>query len=247
MISKERIKEFLSYTKALMDSMGLSRNRDDEYYLKYSSYKEYMRKYNDLLKLVIKEVKIGDLPVDYCILDNVPGKMDTIALQQKEFFDTTFTNLSILRAYLENMLDLKKEDIENLKYFLSSNLRKAIFNNPEKEKDIQDAIESLLIGKGLEKGIDYDRETGRVKFSNKEFVPDFVFHKLDLILEVKLSKDKARIRVIVDEINADIMAYKKEFSNQLFLIYDLGSIRDESEFRNDLDNIENISLIIVKH
>jgi hypothetical protein len=37
MISKERIKNFLSYTRALMDSMVSSRNRDDEYYLKYSS------------------------------------------------------------------------------------------------------------------------------------------------------------------------------------------------------------------
>jgi hypothetical protein len=48
----------------------------------------------------------------------------------------------------------------------------------------------LLIGRGFTKGIDYDRETGRVKVSIKEVVPDFVFPKLGLALEVKLSTDK---------------------------------------------------------
>ena len=105
----------------------------------------------------------------------------------------------------------------------------------------------LLIGRGLSKGIDYDREKGRVKVSIKEVVPDFIFHKLDLALEVKFCKDESKSKRLVDEINADIKAYSKKFSNLLFLVYDLGIIRDEDEFKRDLDNKENISVIIVKH
>jgi hypothetical protein len=56
-----------------------------------------------------------------------------------------------------------------------------------------------------------------------------------------------RIKKLADEINADIQSYGKFYSNQLFVIYDLGSIRDEDEFKKDLDNNENISLIIIKH
>ena len=51
----------------------------------------------------------------------------------------------------------------------------------------------------------------------------------------------------VDEINADIQAYGKQYSQLLFLIYDIGTIRDEDEFKNDIDNADNIQLVIVKH
>lgn len=150
-----------------------------------------------------------------------------------------------LKFQIEKGLD--EDEIFNLKGFLKNNLRKAIFDEPKDENNVQDAVESLLIGRGLSKGIDYDRERGRVKVSIKEVVPDFIFHKLNLALEVKFCKDKSKSKRLVDEINADIRAYSKKFSNLLFLVYDLGIIRDEDEFKKDLDNKENISVIIVKH
>ena len=70
---------------------------------------------------------------------------------------------------------------------------------------------------------------------------------MGLALEVKLSKTTTKSKVIVDEINADIMSYSKEYRSLLFMIYDLGSIRDESEFKNDLEVNEGISVVIVKH
>ena len=33
----------------------------------------------------------------------------------------------------------------------------------------------------------------------------------------------------------------------LFVVYDLESIRDEEEFKKDLDNNNNIRVIIIKH
>ena len=99
----------------------------------------------------------------------------------------------------------------------------------------------------MEKGVDYDREVGRVKVSIKEVVPDFILQKLGLAIEVKLSKSATKSRTIVDEINADILAYSKGYRSTLFVIYDLGSIRDESEFKNDLEIHEGVSVVIVKH
>lgn len=86
-----------------------------------------------------------------------------------------------------------------------------------------------------------------VPFFSKEYKPDFIFPKLDLALEVKLSKTKAKSKEIVDEINADIKAYSKGYNQLLFLIYDMGTIRDEMEFKNDLDNKDNIQLLIIKN
>ena len=67
----------------------------------------------------------------------------------------------------------------------------------------------MLIGRGFTKGIDYDREVGRVKVSIKEVVPDFILPKLSFAIEVKLAKTDSKAKAIVDEINADIQATKK--------------------------------------
>ena len=97
------------------------------------------------------------------------------------------------------------------------------------------------------RGKDYDREVGRVKFSAKEVVPDFIVFKLSLAIEVKFVKNAERSKKIVDEISADIASYKKSYLQLFFLIYDLGFIRDEVEFRHDLESAPNVSVIIIKH
>lgn len=52
---------------------------------------------------------------------------------------------------------------------------------------------------------------------------------------------------MVDEINADIAAYSKGYRSLFFVVYDLGYIRDEIEFRHDLETAGNVSIIVVKH
>jgi hypothetical protein len=242
---REQLKEFLVYTRALLDSMDANRLSDPENLWKYAGYKTFIRKYNQLVASV-KQLVAVDPVVDVFDIEKIPGSGDTVPLQQKEFFEMAYTCLSILKAFLENKLDLKTDEISNLKNFLLVNLRRAVFETPEKELAIQDVVEQLLIGRSLSKGLDYDRETGRVKISIKETVPDFIFPRLGLALEIKLSKDKAKSKALVDEINADIMAYRKNYSYLLFLVYDLGSIRDELEFKKDLESTEKVELIIVK-
>ena len=166
---------------------------------------------------------------------------------QKELFDSVHANVSILKAYLESKLDFKTNEVANLTNFFGVALRKAILTTPEKEIDVQNAVELLLIGRGLQKGIDYERESGRVKVSIKEVVPDFIFPKLDLALEIKLSKSKEKSAAIVDEINADIKAYSKKYHYLLFIVYDIGTIRDEMEFKQDLEFGDSVTLIVVKH
>lgn len=172
---------------------------------------------------------------------------DAFANQQKNVFDSLLANVAILRALIESSLGVKENEIENLKNFLKNNLRKAVFAIPEDEEDIQDNIEKLFIGKGWQKGLDYDREVGRVKYSIKEYKPDFIISKLGLAIDVKLSKNKEKSKKIVDEINTDIMAYSKKYSNILFVVYDLGSIKNEEEFLHDLECKDKISVVIVKH
>jgi hypothetical protein len=138
----------------------------------------------------------------------------------------------------------KTRDLGN---FVQANLRRAIFTPPSKEIEIQNAIETLIVGRGMKKGIDYDRETGRVKTSGKESIPDFIFPNLSLCLEVKLSKSADKLKALVDEINADIRAYSKRYDRQLYTVYDLGIIRDEEEFKRDLEDAPGVSVLVIKH
>lgn len=246
-MDKQILKNLLSNTKALEDAMKfIYRASDTNDILPFSNYKTFMRKYNDIALKVFKEVN-EEVIFDIYDLDKVKDWADTLKPQQKMYFDMVLGNVALLRSTIENKLDIKNEEILNLINFFNSSLRKAVLHDPENEAYIQDTIEQLLIGKGLAKGIDYDREVGRVKVSIKEYKPDFIFLKLDLALEIKISKTKSKSKEIVDEINADIQAYGKRYSQLLFLIYDVGTIRDEEEFKNDIDNKDSIQLIIVKH
>lgn len=139
-----------------------------------------------------------------------------------------------------------RNDLPSLKAFIVSNLRRAILKTPENESDIQNVLEQIFIGKGLKKGIDYDKEVGRVKVSIKEFIPDFVFSE-HIAIEVKFSKTKQKSKEIVDDINADISAYSKKYRDLLFIVYDMGTIIDENEFKHGIDNNENIQLCVIKH
>lgn len=56
-----------------------------------------------------------------------------------------------------------------------SMLRTVIFDKPQKEIEVQNAIEALLLGRGLNKGIDYDRESGKFEFSGKEYIQILLF------------------------------------------------------------------------
>ena len=121
-----------------------------------------------------------------------------------------------------------------------------MFNKPEKEIEIQNAVEALLLGRGLAKGVDYDRESGKFEFSGREYIPDFIMPKLSLCIEVKLLREGRKSRII-EEISADITAYKKEYQRQLYIVYDLGVIQNEVEFKRDIEMSEDVKVIIVKH
>lgn len=89
---------------------------------------------------------------------------------------------------MEKEIDFIDDEYTNLENFIKNKLRSSLFTQPEKEKEVQNTIEALFIGKGWNKGIDYDRETGKFEFSGKEYIPDFIVPKLNLCIEVKLLK-----------------------------------------------------------
>ena len=221
-------------------------NGDRELVGKYASYKIFMRKYNLIASEATSLLGKRNM-IETFVLENVRNSDSYTWPQQKEFFDHVLANVAMLRSLLENSLNFEEDETLNLRDFIEANLRRAVFTIPEKEVEIQNSVESLLIGRGMAKGTDYDRETGRVKTSGKESIPDFVFYNLGLCAEVKLSKSKEDLRGIVDQINADVRSYGAGYKRQLYIIYDLSSIRDEAEFKKDIESTPGVSVVVVKH
>ena len=249
MDTKEQLKGLLRNTIALQGVMrdSLSSATGDHANVgKYSSFKMFMRKYNVIAKEAFPLLQSSTM-LDAFNLDDIKGSANYTWPTQKELFDNVYTNVAMLRSLLESTIGYAEDETQNLKDFIQANLRRVVFTVPEKELEIQNSIESLIVGRRMAKGIDYDRETGRVKTSGKESIPDFIFPNLKLCLEVKLSKSRDDLRSIVDEINADVRCYGTKYERQLYVLYDLSSIRDEAEFKKDIESTPGVSVVIVKH
>ena len=81
-------------------------------------------------------------------------------------------------------------------------LRKVIHESPTREKQVQDAFETLLVGAD----IPYAREKVSFEYSSRSYRPDFTLDHIALTVEIKLCTTQDREREIVREINDDILA-----------------------------------------
>ena len=180
----------------------------------------------------------------------MPNLANTLHIQQHSLFQNVHGSMSMLCALIGSHLGSRSSSVDarKLEDFLSSSLRRATLSGePQDEAEVQDTIEKLLVGRGMAKGIDYDRETGRVKHSGKESIPDFIFRPSSTALEVKFTKSNQSRSRIVDEMNADIAAYGKVYENVIFIVYDIASITDVEEFKRDIESVQDVSVLVVKH
>lgn len=157
----------------------------------------------------------------------------------------------IKRKGIENVYEGKNptnqsSDLIKIISLIDTKLRKFIRNKPEREKEIQDALENLFIGADLDK--EFTREKETIPYSSKSYIPDFVFKKISTIVETKLCTSITKEKEIISEINDDILAYKTKYSNIIFVVYDLGSIRDQDQFRDSLEeHDEHVIVKVIKH
>jgi hypothetical protein len=122
-------------------------------------------------------------------------------------------------------------------------LRKTVRELPKTEKEIQDRFEDLLVATDIK----YLREQDRIVYSSKTYQPDFSFTEINAVLEMKLCDKAGREKAIISEINDDILAYKTKYPNVIFLIYDLGHIRDVNRFKEDVESQDGVIVLVVKH
>jgi hypothetical protein len=156
----------------------------------------------------------------------------------------------IKRKGLKNVYEGKdtspeSSEIVKILFLIDNKLRKVIRNVPDKEKEIQDGLDNIFIGANLDG--QFSREKESIIYSSKSYKPDFVFDKIDTVVEIKLCKTIDKEKEIISEINDDIVAYKTKHSNLIFVIYDLGIIRDQDQFRSSLEANSQALVRVIKH
>jgi hypothetical protein len=141
--------------------------------------------------------------------------------------------------------DTPKEASEILKIvsLIENSLRKAIRNRPTNEKEVQNALEILFIGASLE----FTREKERILYSSKTYQPDFVFDRIGTVVETKFCDRAGREKEIIGEINDYILAFKTKYPNLIFVVYDVGMIRDVNKFKESFEQKESVVVIVIKH
>jgi hypothetical protein len=171
-------------------------------------------------------------------------------------------DLEIARGLIESGIDLIKRrgmdavfegkdtpkeasEILTIVSLIENKLRKLVRDKPTKEKEINDAIENLFIGANLDG--QFTREKENIVYSSKRYVPDFVFRKIETIVECKFCDTSVKEKKIISEINDDIVAYKTKYPNLIFVVYSVGTIRDVDEFRDAIQKQGSIIVKVIRH
>jgi REase_DpnII-MboI len=208
----------------------------------YAGYPAYIDEYNRLVALTSRldpEVATFIPLVD---LQKGRNQADVPGYMWKSNAELAAVRLSTLASYLKSKLGTKEQEHEQIIDIINGNLRAAIYEDPEREREVQNALETIFRARTL----DFRREQVTVPYSTKRYIPDFTFDRIGLAVEVKLCKDKDREKLMIDEINADIKGYGGRYERIIFVVYDLGFIRDVARFSGDIEKSPGVHVLIVK-
>lgn len=208
----------------------------------YASYPVFMNRYHELYSELRTLIKITSLPIP-----KPHGWIDP-ANVVRPFWSTYLRDAIVaigqMVAYLESQLGYHEQITSQLVKDIEDKLRIIVREIPQKEKEIQDVVENLLKMKEYE----FEREKVSIPYSTKYYVPDFTFESPNVAMDIKLCDSPEDEKRIVDEINADIPAYKSKYNNLVFIVYDLGFIRDSLTFAKGTEkNNPFVYVVVIKH
>ena len=175
---QQKLEHILAMARALLASMNsvIASVPKGSSVWHFNSYEHYARQYNRLAKAVFDLIPDASDLLRYYDIDKIPGSGDTHHIQQHGIFQNVHGNLSMLCAWIDSELgnESSSSEVRSLVDFFHSSLRPAMLSgNPDREKEVQNTVERILIGRGMQKGTDYDRETGQGEIRHQRISPGF--------------------------------------------------------------------------
>ena len=210
---------------------------NSRYYLTISSYS-----WSDHGQMIIHDIR----NFNYYVNQKQEQAFRSQMIQAKGVLNAAIDHLNdseIDEVYEGKNSGPESSEIIKIINIVEDKLRKIIREDPKREKEIQDSFENLLILSSIE----YKREFPAISYSSKNYIPDFSIDKLDLVIEIKFCNSDTREKELISEINDDILAYGTKYGNLLFVIYDMGKIRDIDKFKESIEKNINIIVKVIKH
>ena len=162
---RRQIKVLINQVKALEKTMNQISLNSNEIGFNYCSCNLFLKQYQSLQNEAMKYIKFPALYNQYDTT-KIINVFDLTGIEQKEIFESVLVSTRMLLAALEGIEDFVDDEIENLKNYISKRFRLMFKEAPKNEYEVQDKLENLFIANNMDKGLDYDRETGKFKFSN---------------------------------------------------------------------------------
>ncbi len=185
---------------------------------------------NETLRLRQQTVGIGSGPIERAIRQGKIGQ------------DVTSSFMTVIPDKSNKKLAVELFKVISL---IENSLRKVIRNLPNRESEINDSLENLFIGAGLDWSFTGKRSQSLIL--SKGYIPDFVFESIGATIETKFCDREGKDKEIIGQINDDIIAYKQRYPNQIFVVYDIGKIRNVEMFKSSIEKQESVILIVIKH
>jgi len=164
----QELKVLISQLKGFCETIqDILHDKDTPEIGRYSCFGDMAHIYNDFVERAKALLYVQTMFYTFD-LEKMPSWGNSTWPIQKKILEQVFVCAKMLYSSLEANVDFANDEFDNLENFIYSRLRPVIFDKPQKEIEVQNAIETLLLGRGLNKGIDYDRESGKFEFSGKE-------------------------------------------------------------------------------
>jgi hypothetical protein len=215
----------------------------EPFFERYSVYPTYFSQYNRLLKAGEQSCG-GEIRTLFSTLD-LPSvePFNTPGAYYKSYLELAANQLTSLAIYFKSKLPKTEKEIQSILDIITANLRASTYKEPKNEKEVQNTLETVFRARALP----FEREKVTITYSSKNYIPDFTFASLDLVVETKICNRSGKEKELIDQINADIVAYQTKYTNLLFVVYDLGLIRDEAKFITDIQRNANVRVLVIKH
>jgi hypothetical protein len=172
----------------------------------------------------------------------------------------TFYPSSLVKSYLtekgrdttpkENFQGVSEESrldsqVAQLREKLNLDLRPSIRTSPSSEAELQNAV--FIILRQVDQSVEREHPSGRLAGKGSKI--DFSLFVNKIGVEIKLIKERGRLRQVIDEIVSDVPFYFESLKRVLFVIYDsCGEIDDPGRVVADLERIHTgTRLLVVKH
>lgn len=137
------LKVLLAQVRGFCESIqDILHNKDTAEIGRYTSFRDMAHTYNDLAETARVLLRVPSMFYTFNV-DEMPSWGDSVWPVQKKILEQVWVSAKLLYSSLEGSIDFVDDEFDNLENFIQSRLRAVIFEKPQREVEVQNALAVL--------------------------------------------------------------------------------------------------------